>query len=66
MKLHALPPGEWGGGVYLCQLHIKNVYEVNFCWNVSIGAPGRRLYQKIINPSKLSASVKIMYYIGFN
>ena len=63
----AYPPSRGGGGAYTCASFIeKNVYEVNFCWNVLIGAPGRRLYQKIINPSKVLASVKLMYYIGFN
>ena len=41
---------------------IENFFlVVIFCWNVLIGAPGRRLYQKIINPSKMLASVKLMY-----
>ena len=55
------------GGAYTCASFVeKNVYEVNFCWNVLIGAPGRRLYQKIINPIKVLACVKLLYYIGFN
>ena len=32
--------------------------EIFFCWNVLIGAPGRRLYRKIINPSKMLDCVK--------
>ena len=51
------PPGE---AVSLCQIHSKKNYEVNFYWNVLIGAPGRHLYQKIINPTKVLASVKLM------
>ena len=45
---------------------IEIFFVVNFNWNVLIGAPGRCLYKKIINPSKMLASVKLMYYIGFN
>ena len=33
---------------------------VIFCWNVLIGLPGRRLYQKITNPSKMLAAVKLI------
>ena len=35
-------------------------YEAHFYWNVVIRAPDRRLCQKIINPSKVLASVKLM------
>ena len=48
-----------------CQIHTKKLVII-FCWNVLIGPPGRLLYQKITNPSKILASVKLMYYIGFN
>ena len=55
------------GGAYACARFIeKKNFVVIFCWNVLIGPPGRRLYQKITNPSKMLASVKLMYYIGFN
>ena len=47
---------ENGAATY--QIHKKQFYEVNFCWNVLIGALGRHLYQKIINPSKVLVSVK--------
>ena len=50
----------------LCQIHRKKILVVIFCWNALIGSQGRRSYQKIINPSKMLASVKLMYYIGFN
>jgi len=36
------------------------LYEVKFCFNVLIEAPGRRLDEKIINPSKTLTSVKSM------
>ena len=39
----------------------KKFLVVIFCWNVLIGAPGRRLFLKINNPSKMLASVKLMY-----
>ena len=46
---------------------IENIfYEAHFYWNVLIGAPGRRLYQKFINPSIVLASVKLMYSKGRN
>ena len=45
---------------------IEKKIVVTFCWNVLMDPPGRRLYKKIINPSKMLASVKLMYYIGFN
>ena len=45
---------------------VEKKFVVIFCWNILIGPPGRRLYQKITNPSKMLASVKLMYYIGFN
>ena len=38
----------------------KKIYEVHFCWVVLVGARGRRLYQKIINPSKMLAVVRKM------
>ena len=40
---------------------IEKKLVVSFCWNLLIGAPGTRLFKKIINPSKILASVKLMY-----
>ena len=43
-----------------CQIH-RNFLAVIFCWNVLVGAPGGRLYQKNFSPSKMLTSVKILY-----
>ena len=53
-------------GALACARFIEKKFVLIFCWNVLIGTPGRRLYKKITNPSKMLASVKLMYYIGFN
>ena len=47
---------------YACASSIEKNYVVSFCWNVLIGAPGRRLYEENINPNKVTASVKLMYF----
>ena len=39
----------------------KYLYEVELCFNVLIEAPARCLIQKIIIPSKMLTSVKLMY-----
>ena len=47
---------------YACTRIIeKNVHEIKLCCNVVIEAHGRRLIQKIINPSKMLTFVNLMY-----
>ena len=41
----------------------KCLYEVKLCFNVSIEAQVRQINQQIINPSKMLASVKLMYVL---
>ena len=40
---------------------MQKILREFFSWKVLIEVPGRRLYQKIINPNKVLASVKLMY-----
>ena len=49
------------------KIHRIFLYEVKFfCCNVLIEAPGRRLDEKIINPSKILTMLKLMYSYGRN
>ena len=48
-----------GGWPHACAKLIEFFYKVSFNWSVLVGASDRRLYQKIINLSKVLASVKI-------